>query len=183
MKAFARWLLRIFGWQIHYTDPCTRRYVMIVSPHTSNWDFPIGYAANVALGLQTHWLGKHTLFKPPFGFIMKAMGGIPVYRDSAENLVSQVAQRFAESDRLILAMTPEGTRSKVAYWKSGFWRIARAAGVPIVMATLDYGRKQIVVSPPFHPGDDRQKDFERIDAFYSGRVGKHPQRQGPVRVR
>ncbi len=183
MKALARFLLRLFGWRLRFSDPGTSRYVLIVAPHTSNWDFPVGYAANVALGLDVHFLGKHSLFEGPFGWFMRWLGGIPVYRHNAGDLVDQVSQRFAEADRLVLAMTPEGTRGKAPHWKTGFWRIARGAGVPIVMATLDYGRKEIVVSPPFHPGDDLEADFEHIRAFYAGKTGKRPELQGEVCAR
>ncbi len=183
MKAVSRRLLHALGWTLHFSEPGVRRYVLIVAPHTSNWDFPLGMLAAWALGLDVHFMGKHTLFEGPFGWLFRALGGIPVDRKASGGLVEQVAARFEAAQSLVLAVTPEGTRGRSTYWKSGFWRIARAAGVPIVMATLDYGRKEIVVSEPFTPGEDRDADFDHIRAFYAGRRGKRPELQGEVHGR
>ncbi len=183
MKSFSRWLLRVLGWQLHYEDPGTRRYVLIVAPHTSNWDFPLGLLAAWALDLQANWMGKHTLFKGPLGPLFRAMGGIPVQRDAASDVIEQMAERFAESDHLVLGMAPEGTRSHRPHWKSGFWHIARAAQVPIAMAYLDWGRKEIGIAGTFMPGDDRDADFARIRTFYEGRVGKVPDQASDIRGR
>ena len=183
MKKLADGLLSALGWTVHCDDPLTDRYVLIVAPHTSNWDFPLGLLANWSLDLDAHWIGKHTLFRGPLGPVFRSLGGIPVDRDAAANMVEQLAQRFATSDRLVLAMAPEGTRSSAGHWKTGFWRIARAAQVPIAMAYLDYGRREVGVGGTFLPGEDREADFARISAFYAGRQGLRPENQGTIQAR
>ena len=183
MKTLCRWILRALGWTVRFDDPGTRRFVLIAAPHTSNWDFPLGLLAGWSLGLKASFMGKHTLFRGVLGPFFRAVGGIPVQRDNAGEVIARMAERFARSDHLVLAIAPEGTRSFRGHWKSGFWHIARAAGVPIVMACLDYGRREIVVGGTFEPGEDRDADFERIRAFYAGRRGKHPDKQGDIRGR
>lgn len=183
VKKLARGLLNALGWTVHYDDPLTRRYVLIVAPHTSNWDFPLGLLVNWALGLDAHWIGKHTLFRGPLGPLFRYLGGIPVDRKAATDMVGQMAERFAAADHLVLAMAPEGTRSSAGHWKSGFWRIAHAAQVPIAMAYLDYGRREVGLGGAFLPSDDRDEDFSRIRAFYAGRQGRHPDKQGEIQAR
>ena len=164
-------------------DPLTRRYVLVVAPHTSNWDFPLGLLAAWALDLKANWIGKHTLFRGPMGPVMRALGGIPVDRGSASDLVDEMADRFAASDHLVLAMAPEGTRSTSDHWKTGFWRIARGAGVPIALAYLDYGRREVGLGGAFMPSDARDADFARIAAFSAGRPGLRPEKQGTIQAR
>lgn len=183
MQAFSRWVLKRLGWRLRFDDPGTRRYVLIVAPHTSNWDFPLGLLVGWALDLKPHWLGKHTIFKGPQGPLFRAWGGIPVERTEASELIAQMADRFAEADDLVLAMAPEGTRSHRPHWKSGFWHIARAAQVPIVMAYLDYANKEVGLGGVFMPSDDRDADFDRIRAYFEGRQGKHPDKAGVIKGR
>ena len=147
----------------------------MVYPHTSNWDFPLGVCAARAMGLDAHYIGKHTLFKKPFGWFFRALGGIPVDRRQAASLAQQLAERFEEAESFILALAPEGTRSKTNHWKSGFYYIAREAGVPIVMGYLDYGKKQLGIGGEFMPGDDIEAVYETIRSFYRDRLGKHPE--------
>jgi 1-acyl-sn-glycerol-3-phosphate acyltransferase len=168
---------------VQFDDPLTRRYVLAVAPHTSNWDFPIGMLAAWALDLKANWIGKHTLFRGPMGPVMRALGGISVDRDAATDLVQQMADRFATSDHLVLGMAPEGTRSSADHWKTGFWRIARAAQVPIALAYIDYGRREVGLGGAFMPSDDRDADFAKIRAFYAGRQGRYPHKQGEIRAR
>ena len=183
MKSLSRKILSALGWTVHMDDPMTRRYVLVVAPHTSNWDFPLGLLAAWALDLKANWIGKHTLFRGPMGPIMRALGGIPVDRGSASDLVDQMAERFAASDHLVLGMAPEGTRGTSDHWKTGFWRIARAAEVPIALAYLDYGRREIGLGGAFMPSEDRDADFARIAAFYAGRQGLRPEKQGTIQAR
>ena len=129
-----------FGWRVE-GEPPPRKCVIIAAPHTSNWDFPFMLATAYVIGFRISWMGKHTLFWGPFGPLMRALGGIPVDRRAPQNLVQQVAERFARSDELILAIPPEGTRKKVEHWKSGFYQIACVARVPVVMGFLDFERK------------------------------------------
>lgn len=183
MQAFSRWLLKTLGWRLRYDDPGTRRYVLIVAPHTSNWDFPLGLLAAQALGLKANWMGKHTIFRGPLGPLFRAWGGIPVRRTEASDMIEQMAERFARADHLVLGMAPEGTRSHRPHWKSGFWHIARAAGVPIAMAYLDYGNKEIGLGGAFMPSEDRDADYVRIRAWYEGRRGKRPDQASEIRGR
>jgi 1-acyl-sn-glycerol-3-phosphate acyltransferase len=183
LQAPARFLLHALGWTLRYEDPGTCRYVLIVAPHTSNWDFPLGLLAAWAMDLRANWMGKHTLFKGILGPFSRALGGIPVYRDDASDMVQQMADRFAEADHLVLGMAPEGTRKHQAHWKSGFWHIARVARVPIAMAYIDYATREIAVGGTFNPSDDREADFEIIRDFYRGRRGKHPGKEGTIRGR
>lgn len=178
-----RRVLALFGWSVVADFPQTKKYVLIVAPHTSNWDFPLGLLAAWALELDAHWLGKHTLFRWPYAWFFRALGGVPVYRGTALKLVDQIKDMFGRSERLVLALAPEGTRSRTDHWKSGFYHAARAARAPIAMASLDYGRKEIVLGGTFHPGEDIEAAFERIRAFYADRRGKRPENQSDIRVR
>jgi 1-acyl-sn-glycerol-3-phosphate acyltransferase len=177
------WTLKRLGWTLQADDPGVEKYVLIAAPHTSNWDFPLGLAAAWALGLDARWLGKHTLFRWPYGWFFRLVGGIPVHRDQARNLIPAISDIFARSERLILALAPEGTRGKTDHWKTGFYHIARAAGVPIVMAYLDYGKKQVGLGGTFYPGEDIEVVFTRIREFYADRRGKHPENESVIRPR
>ena len=163
--------------------PDTQKYVLIVAPHTSNWDFPLGILAAKALELEPRWMGKHTIFKWPVAWFFRALGGIPIDRNHAVNTIEQMASLFKQSERLVLALAPEGTRSRQNHWKTGFYHIARGAKVPIAMAFLDYPRKQIGMGGTFEPGADIEEVFVRIEAFYADRRGKHPELECPIRVR
>lgn len=180
MKFIARFILRLFGWSLEYQDPGTRRYVLVFAPHTSNWDFPIGLLAAWALGLKAHWMGKNTLFKGILGPLFRAWGGIPVDRGRSGKTIEKMAERFAGADHFVLGMAPEGTRRAADHWKSGFWHIARAAGVPVVMAFIDYGRKTAGVGPAFIPGNDLEEDFQQIRDFYADKQGRYPQQESTI---
>lgn len=183
MAWLSRLIYKLFGWTAEAEHPDTQKYVLIVAPHTSNWDFPLGMLAARILHLKVHYLGKHTLFEGPFGWFFKALGGIPVRRDKVHNMSQQMAQRFAEADELILAIAPEGTRKKTEHWKMGFYHIARAANVPIVMAYLDYGNKKVRLGGTFYPGEDMEEALKTVRAFFAGVQGRHPDKQGPIRAR
>jgi len=183
MQTFARLLLRLFGWSLEREDPGTRRYVLIVAPHTSNWDFPIGLLAAWALGLQAHWMGKNTLFEGLPGPLFRAWGGIPVNRGQTGKTIEKMAARFAAEHHFVLGMAPEGTRGAADHWKSGFWHIARAARVPVVMAYIDYSRKQVGMGGAFMPGDDLETDFRRLREFYADKRGRYRQQESAIRPR
>jgi 1-acyl-sn-glycerol-3-phosphate acyltransferase len=182
-QRLARWLLSLRGWQVDAQLPPADSYVIIAAPHTSNWDFPIGILAKWALGLRFNWLGKHSLFSPPHGWLFRALGGIPVYRHQRQNLSEQLAAYFQAHPGTILALTPEGTRSRTSHWKSGFYHIARQAGVPVALGHLDYGRKRVGVGGWLELTGDREQDMQQIAAYYADITGKHPEQQGPVRLR
>ncbi|NNE04187.1 MAG: acyltransferase [Xanthomonadales bacterium] len=183
MAWISRWIYKLLGWTTEVEYPDTKKYVLIVAPHTSNWDFPLGMLAARILRLKVHYLGKHTLFEGPFGWFFKYLGGIPVRRDKVHNMSQQMAQRFAEADELVLAIAPEGTRKKTRHWKMGFYHIARAAQVPIVMAYLDYGNKKVRMGGAFYPGEDMQETLETVRAFFVGVQGRYPDKQGLIRAR
>ena len=176
--AFSRWLgrtvLRLSGWKILGEIPAIPEMVIIVAPHTSNWDFIIGIAAKLALNLKASWLGKHSIFFWPLTPLLRHLGGIPVDRNSAQGVVEDVAHLFKTRDHLVLALSPEGTRKRVEKWKTGFYRIAVLAAVPILMIRLDYATKAITIGPLLHPTGDLEQDLTHISEFFAGATGKHP---------
>jgi 1-acyl-sn-glycerol-3-phosphate acyltransferase len=183
-KTIANAFLRATGWRPEGARPTARKFVLIAAPHTSNWDLAYLLALAETFDLRVSWLGKHTLFLPPLGFVMRAVGGIPVVRHKRTNLVQQVAELFAERDELALTVPAEGTRSYAEYWKSGFYRIAQAANVPIVFGYLDYARKRGGFGPdPLMPTGDLKRDMDVVRAFYADKVAKFPSQFGPIRLR
>jgi 1-acyl-sn-glycerol-3-phosphate acyltransferase len=182
LSRLCKWLLHSLGWTIHVDEPKVDKYVLIAAPHTSNWDFPLGIVAARALRLEVFWMGKHTLFRWPYGWFFRAIGGMPVNRDHARNLIQQMTDSFERSHQLILALAPEGTRTQTDHWKTGFYHIAKAANVPIVMAFLDYGKKQVGMGGMFYPKDDIEADFEYIRQFYKDRRGKRPDQESLIRA-
>jgi len=165
------------GWETNIIFPYNhlKKYVVIVGPHTSGWDFIVGVAYRSVLQMEkARYLGKQELFKPPFGFIFRWLGGTPVDRKSSNNLVDQVVEMFNSKDEFAIALSPEGTRQKVEKLKTGFYFIAKKAKVPIVMAGLDYKQKRAIFSEALYPTDNQQEDFERIHAFFRAIQGKFP---------
>ena len=181
-----RFLARVFlaatGWKPEGRRPEATRFVLIAAPHTSNWDFPYLLAFAELFDLRISWIGKHTLFRGPFGPLMRALGGIPVRRHERSNLVSQLAALFAGEAALGLVVPAEGTRSRVDHWKSGFYHIAREADVPIVMSFLDYERRVGGFGPALRPTGDVRKDMDTIRSFYADKRGRHPEDFGTPRL-
>jgi len=173
--ALGRLVLRLIGWRIEGELPDVSRAVLIVAPHTSNWDFPVGLAVKFALRLRVNWLGKHTIFRYGLARIWRPLGGIPVDRQAATGVVSQVLAEFGRRDRLLLGVAPEGTRKKVPQWKSGFYRIAQAAGVPIAPLAFDYPRRAIVFFPLFAPSGDYEADLAKLRSHYAAAMAYHPE--------
>jgi 1-acyl-sn-glycerol-3-phosphate acyltransferase len=166
-------VLRAKGWRIDGALPAeAQRCVLIAAPHTSNWDLPYTLALGLALRMQLRWVGKASLFKPPFGGLMRWLGGLPVDRSKTNNAVASTAAAIRAADGpLQLVISPEGTRSRVADWKTGFWYIAREAGVPIVLAHVDHGRKHAGLSAVFQTSGHVQDDIARIRSHYAGMTG------------
>ncbi len=183
MSWIAKFILKILGWKISNELPEDKKYMLIVAPHTSNWDFPLGVLVKFAEKLKLNYLGKGALFDSPFGWLFRALGGIPVYRKKKLNMVDQMVEQFNQREEMILAMSPEGTRSYLAHWKSGFYHIAHKAGVPIAMATLDFGTKTVKTGGAFMPTGDIQADMQIIRDFYAGVQGKIPEKQAPIQVK
>ncbi len=165
-------LLRIRGWDLAGSVPNVSKAVFIVAPHTSNWDFLVGVATVFAMGLRASFLGKHTLFKWPLGSMMRWLGGVPVDRRGARGVVDETVGLFAAAEKLILGLSPEGTRSSVDRWKSGFYYIAMEAGVPIVPVAFDYDRRLIRFGERFDPTGDLEADLSVLEGFYSGIEGR-----------
>ena len=175
LRAFSVAYLRLTGWQVRGSLPeQAQKCVFIAAPHTSNWDLPYTLMVAFSLRLNVYWMGKASLFGFPFGPLMRWLGGIAVDRSKANNLVAASAQAIKEaSGALQLIVPPEGTRSKTRYWKTGFYHIAVAAQVPIVMAYMDYERKISGLGPMFVPTGDLDADMVRIKAFYAPFKGKN----------
>lgn len=175
-RLIGRWGLTMGGWKVAGTFPDARRFVIIVAPHTSNWDFIAAFWAYLGLDLHATWFGKHTLFIWPLGAVLRHFGGIPVRRQSrdASALVERSVEEFARRDQMILAIAPEGTRRKVAEWKSGFWRIAQRADVPIVPVALDFRLRRVIIGVPVWPAGEWEQDIARIKGLYAGITPRHP---------
>ena len=175
LRGFSLAFLKLTGWKVEGAlPPQAAKSVFIAAPHTSNWDLPYTLMVAFALRLNPYWMGKHTIFKAPFGPIMRWLGGIVVNRDQANNLVAASAQAIREADGPVqLIVPPEGTRSKTRYWKTGFYYIAQTAGVPIVMAYMDYAAKRSGLGPLFQPTGDVEADMAAIKAFYAPFKGRN----------
>jgi len=155
-------------WRFDGKPPDLAKAVVIVAPHTSNWDFVVGVMGMFAGGLRLSWFGKHTLFRKPFGSLMRWLGGIPVDRATAQGSVQQIVDVFRSRSQLLLALAPEGTRSAVAEWRSGFWRIADAAEVPIVPVFFDYARRVIGFAAPYQSTGDYGVDLAHLQGIFAG---------------
>ena len=182
-KWIAGWFLRLGGWDIEGERPEHTCFILIAAPHTSNWDFPYMLAYATLFDIKISWLAKHSLFFPPAGWILRALGGVPVVRHTNSNVVSDMVATFDTADELVLAVPTEGTRARVEYWKSGFYHIAKGAGVPIVPSYLDYGRKRGGFGPALTPSGDIKKDMDFFRTFYANKTGKFPDKFGPIRLR
>jgi 1-acyl-sn-glycerol-3-phosphate acyltransferase len=175
-----RWIyhffFRIYGWKITGSFPHElRKYIIAIAPHTSNWDFPIGLSARSILKLKkVKFLGKSQLFRPPFGWIFRALGGYPVERKTSQDMVNQVVKLFNSHDDFILAIAPEGTRKKVERLKTGFYYIAKHANIPIVPCGFDFEKKEVIIGNPLYPTGEIELDFEKLLSFYRNIKGKNP---------
>ncbi len=173
----AKFILQtLWGWKIETVYPKeVKSSVVIVMPHTSYWDFPIGILIRPVMHLNTQFVAKHSLFTFPLGFIMRGLGGVAVNRDKAFNFVDSVVAIFKKDKNFILTIAPEGTRQKVDKLKRGFYQIAIKAGVPIVRCKFDWGTKTLGFSPPFYPTGNYEKDLPQILEYFKGVKGYHPQ--------
>lgn len=173
-KLLAQTFLRVAGWKVEGERPSMKHYVMVGAPHTSNWDFIYMLAMATVLGIKPRWVGKHSMFRWPFRGLMQKLGGIAVNRKSPGTFVKTVVNAFESEPEVELLIPPEGTRSFRPFWKSGFYRIAKTAGVPIVLAYLDFSRKVGGVGPSFMPSDDVKHDMDIIREFYANIRGAYP---------
>lgn len=173
---FTRWLgrtiLRLSGWRLRGEIPDQSKLVLIVAPHSSNWDGLWGFATKLALGLEIRVLGKHQLFWWPLGPVLRGLGAIPVDRAAPHGIIEQATKMIVDTPRIWFAVTPEGTRKAVKRWKTGFWKIAKAAKVPVFPVYFHYPDKVIGLGNLFYPGDDMDADVQALREWYAPWVGR-----------
>jgi len=177
-----RWLsfayLKLAGWKMRGDWPGLDKAVLVAAPHTSNWDGLNMLATAGYYRVKLAWMGKKSLTQGPFGWVLKAMGCVPIDRAQSNDVVNVMREQFAARERMILAIPPEGTRSLAREWKSGFYHIAHGAGVPLVISVLDYGTKSVSLAAVVHPSGDYAADLALIRAHYVGVKGKHAEKFG-----
>ncbi len=178
LLAGSRLVLKLAGWRVEGAlPPNARKCVLIAAPHTTNWDLPITLMAAFLLRLNPYWMGKASIFKPPFGAVMRWLGGIAVQREQSNNLVAASAAALVAADGPVqLIVPPQGTRSGATEWKTGFYYIAQTARLPILLAYIDYPNKRVGLGPVFEPSGDIERDMAAIKAFYAPMRGKQGQR-------
>ena len=174
--------MKSLGWTAIGPLPILSKYIIVVAPHTSNWDLFYGIIVAFALKLDACFMAKKELFRWPFGPLMKWLGGVPIDRTSAGHTVEQVVRRFKEKERFVLAIAPEGTRRKAKYWKSGFYHIAESAHVPVLLGFLDYAGKRGGAGPLITPTGNIDHDMRIIRTFYSHITGKYDDKKSPVAI-
>jgi 1-acyl-sn-glycerol-3-phosphate acyltransferase len=182
LRQVARLALRLLGWTLVDLPQRPARAVVIGYPHTSNWDFPVAMLALAALPLDARWVAKDTLCRWPFGFLMRALGGIPVNRREHTGFVRRAAAEFRRRENFHLIVAVEGTRRRQEGWKSGFYRIALAAGVPLIIGVINYARREIGLGSSIDLTGDENADMSRIAGFYSGHQGYRPENASPIRL-
>lgn len=180
IRAVCRRILAAAGWGIEGSLPNLPKFVVIAAPHTSNWDFCVAMLVIGALGLRAQWLAKHSLFRWPLGPVMRMLGGLPVERSRKHGVVGHAVKLFETSEKLVLAITPEGTRGHVTRWKTGFYHIAVGAGVPVAPAYLDYDRQKVGFGPVVWPDNDMDETISSMQIFYAqyARHGRRPELYG-----
>jgi 1-acyl-sn-glycerol-3-phosphate acyltransferase len=174
-RGLGRLVLSTIGWKIDGGLPDYPKMVVIVAPHTSNWDFPLGVAGLFALGVKLTFLAKHSLFKPPLGYVMRWLGGVPVKRVVREDTVAIEIGEFRRNDRWVLALAPEGTRKYVEHWRSGFYHVAMGAPAPIIPVGFDYSTKTIRIMPAFVPTGDYESDLQLLKGLYNKKWALKPE--------
>ena len=174
-RAFGRFILKLIGWKVTGALPNVPRFVAIAAPHTSNWDGLTGLAAKLATGIDVSFYAKAEAFVPPLSWVLRWLGVQPLRRDRPGGVVRQAQERFATGEPFVFGVTPEGTRRKVERWRTGFHRIARAANVPVLLASFDYANREIRCGPTVWLTDDLDADLAAIRAFYKEVEGKNPE--------
>ncbi|WP_420627456.1 lysophospholipid acyltransferase family protein [Candidatus Leptofilum sp.] len=172
-RAVAAFLFKITGWQVAGSLPNLPKMIVIGAPHTTNWDFPLAMNLIFYLGIRINWMAKAEFFVKPFSYLWGWLGGVPVDRSAANGTVGQTIDAIQRRAKIILAIAPEGTRSKVNRWRTGFYHIAHGAEIPIVPVLVDYGRKILTITEPFMPTGDVEADLPLLQARYKGIQGKN----------
>lgn len=178
LRATAVFLIKIMGWKVVFDKAeldKLRKAVVVGAPHTSNWDFPLMLLGVLEMGLPVNWIGKHTLFKWPLGAVMRFLGGIPLHRKQSKNFVDAVVEQFELAEEMVLVIAPEGTRKPVERWKSGFYHMAYNAKVPIILAYVDYAKKEMGVMEVVTPSGDAADEILRFQRIYAKVAGKNPE--------
>ena len=165
--------LFLFGWKTCGKMPDEKKFILIAAPHSSNWDFVFFLFIVFTFGIPVHWMGKHTMFIPPFKRLLKRLGGIPIDRTQKGNTVATLADEYQNAKQLIITIAPSGTRKPVTEWKTGFYRIAHRAGVPIVCGFVDYKKRIGGIGPVVMPSGDMEADLERMRNFYKDKSGRY----------
>ena len=178
-----RSVLRLFGWQAEGQAPAVNKCVAVFAPHTSNWDFIFMLAAVYMLGIRPNWFGKQELFDSLLGPLFHRLGGIGIDRSGKNNRVQQTVEVFRQQERIILGITPEGTRSRTDYWKTGFYSIATQAEIPILLIYADFARKRAGVGPLLEPTGDLEADLQIMAEFFNQVMPKFPEEAGPITIR
>ncbi|MBK9420090.1 MAG: 1-acyl-sn-glycerol-3-phosphate acyltransferase [Flavobacteriales bacterium] len=173
-------IFKLLGWKLIDLRPKSAgspvflgSAIYLVVPHSSNWDFFLGIMVRSMARIHANYLAKKSLFDGPFGWFYRALGGYPVDRSKSTNLTDQVVRYFRTVPDFSIAITPEGTRTKVAEWKTGFWRIAKEANVPLILSSFDYGRKEVILSEPYFVGEDMQQDIAKLMEYFGSFTGKN----------
>ena len=183
VQRIAAKLLGLAGWRLVYKTPPAAKGVIVVYPHTSNWDFLVGMLYKLGVGLPVHWMGKDTIFRWPLGPLFRRLGGIPVNRREHTGFVETMLGEFARKEWMWLVLAPEGTRSRTDHWKSGFYRIAVAGRLPLGLAYIDWATRAVGVDTYIELSGDADADFERIRAYYVGKQGRRPALASDIRLR
>ncbi|WP_237066573.1 lysophospholipid acyltransferase family protein [Microbulbifer guangxiensis] len=181
LRQGARLLLKLHGWRVVNDENAQqlKKYVLLGAPHTTNWDGYYFILVALKLKLVPQWMGKDNLFKFPLGGIMRWFGGIAVDRSKANNLVEGTINAFNRNESLIVAVPPEGTRGHAERWKTGFYHIARGAGVPVVCGFINFPKKEVGLGPVFQMGEDLEAELKRFRDFYADKIGKYPELYTP----
>lgn len=179
IRALSWLILKFSGWKVVNVAPASGSYLIIAAPHTSNWDFPLGIAIAFHLRLRVYFIGKHTLFKGATGLLMHWLGGIPLDRKASQNFVEASIETFNNNPNLVMAIAPEGTRTRVPRWKTGFYHMAKGAQIPIALAFFDFATKTGGIGQILEVSDDMDADMQIIANFYLPKTGKNPANYNP----
>lgn len=174
MRLLAKWILKIVGWKVSISAPDYPKCIICVAPHTSNWDFVLGKLAYLSVGRKAGFLMKEAWFFFPLGLFFKAIGGVPVPKKRGSSLVENIINKFNNSEKLCIAITPEGTRSRVSEWRYGFLHIAKGANVPILLGKFDFANKRIYVDDEYHLKGDINVDMRNIKNYYKNASACYP---------
>ncbi|MCG6937573.1 MAG: lysophospholipid acyltransferase family protein [Gammaproteobacteria bacterium] len=183
LKKLAAHILKLSGWKVEVELPKEKKYVLTGAPHTSNWDLVLVLLACWSIDIKINWVAKVEIFRGPLRTLFTALGGIPVDRSASHDFINMITETFNHRDEMILGITPEGTRSKTDYWKTGFYYIALSANVPVYFGYIDYHNRTLGFKQRLAPSGDIESDMKIVADFYRNIKGKHPQNQGPVRIK